>query len=430
MKNYLGNLIARHLNQAEVLQPRLASQFEPQSSVFQAETEAEAEEFQPQTGADHVAMPEAASPEVETSATEFPLAPNIAREPVQPPQTTETILDSSVSPPAPFVSQQANATAPASPGKSEHLISVLTPAAEAVDLNEPAIVLTGQREKTIEPAGSNTPSTQRAEVFASETPVAATEAGPLPVAPSSTPKTQRARTMDPVAVTVATEDVEERLPVEFDPPHSNSKHSARARSPRPSQIVTPSSTIDLQPQVSLSATGSAKKPAVPNSISRPTAHTVAAQKARRDTKTVTSQHKEAPAGIEQLSPLVLPPVVTHAPTAPELPASNAAEKQFRVSPAQPKQTSPETRPPHQTQRVPFFETRELSASQNQAPSVRQKFIEEDTAADVGPTVNVTIGRIEVRAATQIPEAQPQKQRREHQVLSLDEYLTQRSAGGR
>jgi hypothetical protein len=36
----------------------------------------------------------------------------------------------------------------------------------------------------------------------------------------------------------------------------------------------------------------------------------------------------------------------------------------------------------------------------------------------------------VRAATQVPEAQPQKQRREHQVLSLDEYLSQRSAGGR
>ena len=429
MKNYLGNLIARHLNQAEVLQPRLASQFEPQSSVLQAETEAE--EFQPQPGAEHVATPEAASPEVETSATEFPLVPNIdrpvTREAIQPPQT-ETVPDSSVAPPARFVSQQANATAPALPGQSEHLISVLRPAAEAVDLNEPAIVLTGQREKIIEQAGSNTPSTHRAEVFSSETPVVATEAGPLPVAPS--PKTQRARTMDPVAVTVATEDVEEHLPVEFDPPHSTSKHSARTRSPRPGQIMTPSSTIDLQPQVSMSAIGSAKEPAVPKSISRPTVHTVAAPEARRDTKTITSQDKEAPAGIEQLSPLVLPPVVTHAPTAPELPASDAAEKQFHVSPAQPKQTSPETPPPHQTQRVPFFETREMSASQNQAPRVRQKFNEEDTAADVGPTVNVTIGRIEVRAATQIPEAQPQKQRREHQVLSLEEYLSQRSAGGR
>jgi hypothetical protein len=50
--------------------------------------------------------------------------------------------------------------------------------------------------------------------------------------------------------------------------------------------------------------------------------------------------------------------------------------------------------------------------------------------EAGPTINVTIGRIEVRAATQASEARPQKQQREQQVLSLDEYLSQRSAGGR
>lgn len=454
MKNYLGNLIARHLNQAEVLQPRQASRFEPQSSVLGAEAEAETEMevFQPRIGADNVATPDAASPDLETAATEFPLVPDldgpVTRPAIQPPRTTETALDPSgtpsappasparPAPPTPPVGQQVDATVPPSPVKFQPSVSVLMPPAEApvraTELNEPEIVLTEQREKPIEQT-SNTPSTQIAEPFASKTPVEKTGADPMPAAPSSTRKTEPVRKMNPVAVTAGTEDVEERLPVEPDQPRSTRKHSARTRRPRASQILTPSSTIDLQPHVAEPATGTAKELAVANNISRPAVYNVAPAEVRRDTaEPVKSRHTEAPAVVEPLSPLVLPPEVTPLPAAPKLPTIDSAEKQtpIRVSRTPPAPTSLETRHPHQTQRAPFLETREVSASQNHPMNVRRKFPEEETAAEVGPTVNVTIGRIEVRAATQIPEAQPQKQRREHQVLSLDDYLNQRSAGGR
>ena len=48
-------------------------------------------------------------------------------------------------------------------------------------------------------------------------------------------------------------------------------------------------------------------------------------------------------------------------------------------------------------------------------------------ADAGPTINISIGRIEVRATTAPATAAP-KTRREH-VLSLEQYLRQRVGGG-
>ncbi len=45
-----------------------------------------------------------------------------------------------------------------------------------------------------------------------------------------------------------------------------------------------------------------------------------------------------------------------------------------------------------------------------------------------PTIQVTIGRIEVRA-TPPPTARPQTQRSAPSVMSLEEYLNQRAKGG-
>jgi hypothetical protein len=45
-----------------------------------------------------------------------------------------------------------------------------------------------------------------------------------------------------------------------------------------------------------------------------------------------------------------------------------------------------------------------------------------------PTIHVTIGRVEVRAATPAATA-PSAPRRQPAVLSLDEYLKQRGSGG-
>lgn len=419
MNNYLGNLIARHLNQAEVLQPRLASRFEPQSSVFEM-------------NADEVATSDAERSDFETR-----IDGPVSREPVQPSRSTETFLDLNVAQSAPL---SHPTSVPSLPVESEPSIRVPdAPPPDAperrVEPDEPAIVLTGERDKPIAQASSSAPSSERAEVFASEASVEEPEAGPVPV-PSSLPtKTQRARTTNQVAETIATETVEERVIVESDAPRSTTKASVRTRPPRPSLSRTPpSSPIDSKPQVAVLAAGSTKEPAVPNSLSRPTLHTVARPELRRETEQVKSQHTEAPAIAEHELPLISPPEVSVAPATPIVPAIDSAENQtsIQVSPAQPKQTTPAPRPPLQTQRAPFFETREIRAAQNQQNqprSVTQKFSEAEPA-EAGPTVNVTIGRIEVRAATQIPEAQPQKQRREHQVLSLDEYLSQRSAGGR
>lgn len=56
-----------------------------------------------------------------------------------------------------------------------------------------------------------------------------------------------------------------------------------------------------------------------------------------------------------------------------------------------------------------------------------------TGAEVPPSetiINVSIGRIEVRAATPPKAARPEKQRRAPQVMNLDDYLRQRSGGSR
>jgi len=82
------------------------------------------------------------------------------------------------------------------------------------------------------------------------------------------------------------------------------------------------------------------------------------------------------------------------------------------------------------QRVPSLETSVVRSPRNDPMSARMVSHDDIAPVETGPTINVTIGRIEVRAATQTSEARPQKQRREQQVLSLDEYLSQRSAGGR
>lgn len=55
-------------------------------------------------------------------------------------------------------------------------------------------------------------------------------------------------------------------------------------------------------------------------------------------------------------------------------------------------------------------------------------VREALAIPSGPTIHVTIGRVEVRAvATPVPTTRPHATR---QAMSLDEYLLQRNQGSR
>jgi len=446
MKNYLGNLLARHMNQVEVLQPRLASRFEPQSSVLQTDTEV----LQPPAGEGEVEKPNTPSPESETTATEFTVAPEIDRpvainrpvagQAVQPARTTETTpLHSSI---APLLIPQPNAIPPSQPPQLEPAVSVFTQPAEGPD--EPTIVLGEQREKPekpIEQANSNVHAVRHAEVFDSEPPVAETNAAPPPAAPPPaapqlTKKSQPAETVTQVALPHETEDVEdqlpvERFPVESVPARATKKHSARLVPASPTQMLTPSSTNNFQLQAPVPQTESAGAQAVPHTVSLPPVYSVAPPEVRRNAEPPKLDHTEAPADSKRLPPVVLP--ATKIPAHDVLrPSVNSAERahpiQSSVDPR--KRNSEETATPHPTQRASSLETVITTGPRTDLMSARRQFRDEALEVKAEPTVNVTIGRIEVRAATKIPEAQPQKERREHQVLSLDEYLSQRSAGGR
>jgi hypothetical protein len=56
---------------------------------------------------------------------------------------------------------------------------------------------------------------------------------------------------------------------------------------------------------------------------------------------------------------------------------------------------------------------------------------EEGASPVTPqTIQVTIGRIEVRATTSAPAKAERRERRGAQVMSIDDYLRQRTGGAR
>ena len=435
MNNYLGNLIARHLNRVEVLQPRVASRFEPQSSVLQAEPEVV------QPPADEMDVVKPSHAKSETTATESMFAPAsdgpVAGRAVQPAPTTETTpLEASGAPP---VIQQANATPPSQPAKSQPAVSVFTQPVEGpiepAQLSEPTIVLNEQREKREKPVeqANNVHSARRAEVFDSETPVPETYAVQPSAAPSLMKKSQPAKTLDQVVLPLPeAKDVEERSPVQSGPAHATKTQSPRVVAASPTQMLTPSLTNNVQVQAPIPQTENVREQAVQNTVTPPFVHSVARAEVRRNVDSLKLGHTEAPADSEPLPPVVLPAAVIPAREELRSVVVHSAEREnpTHASPDPRKRNSEETSSPHPTQRAPALETVVTGAPRTDAISARRQFRDEATSVKAEPTVNVTIGRIEVRAATKIPEAQPQKERREHQVLSLDEYLSQRSAGGR
>jgi len=74
----------------------------------------------------------------------------------------------------------------------------------------------------------------------------------------------------------------------------------------------------------------------------------------------------------------------------------------------------------------------LTSGQQEQESAHSGYRRRDTSTEsqsppAAPTIQVTIGRIEVRAA---PPPTPRSQRSRPQVMGLDEYLNQRAKGGR
>jgi len=402
MKNYLGNLIARHLNQAEVLQPRLASRFEPQTNTLQAEP------LQPD-----ISEGEAGGPDTEFSASEVTLAPQrdnaVERPPVQAKPTVTTFESVAPRP----VIQNTDATPLLQPQRLQPAISVSPPPVDAAPISAestaPAFVLHQPREQpTALPAPDPSPSAKEPQRTSAVAAVALTDDLTEDVLPASSPapvtkkNSQRVATTKPVVVT----------------------------KPAPLLAPSPSSRVDFQTQVPTTNAASSSVSHIQNKLSSlPVANSPHTEIQRR-LEPARRQNVEIPAASESSSPVVLPATVAPAAEPVKVSAVITSETESHISSKQSVGFSEEVRPPLQTERAPALETSVVSAQRNDQVNARRHFVDEVASVDNGPTVNVTIGRIEVRATAKPPEAQPQKQRREHQVLSLDEYLSQRSAGGR
>lgn len=96
----------------------------------------------------------------------------------------------------------------------------------------------------------------------------------------------------------------------------------------------------------------------------------------------------------------------------------------RRIPSEPIISPPAKRP--EPQPAPFF-VREA------APPAPPRIVPEELPSRVAsapPTVNVTIGRVEVKAVRDAPQAAPRADRPKSNVMNLEQYLERRAAGGR
>lgn len=84
-----------------------------------------------------------------------------------------------------------------------------------------------------------------------------------------------------------------------------------------------------------------------------------------------------------------------------------------------KYPTPEEIPPNQSQALikPAQVTPKISVIKQSQPTPEK--------TETTPTINVTIGRIEVRATTPATASKPAKPKQKPAVMSLDEYLRQR-----
>ena len=511
MKNYLGNLIARHMSQAEVLLPRHASRFEPQSSVLQSD------EFQGETAEMDVA--ETFGVESETVAqmsdavfvapvSQIPseIEHRVANPSLPLSHSPESVVESSGPVPVPAFAELTTPTSAVSddfgtliPSKissavvSDHHVESTVSGAASDDR-----VATANRVASVSRMASTTDQIAVHDYVAER---ALRESGPIaqPFTANETVTTDTpVITNEPLT---ATEPVITNQSVTANE-HEHVTEIERVTPPlrvaatKPNQPLTRRS-IETQRAISTPATETEREtvgPAVSGESLAPTTRPFASgTKDERFTSGVSysedgdisvglpkPQQPNPPVAIEQssrerssieqssrerslieqssrehstieqssrerssieqpsrelLSAVVVPERTENSPVVNAASESQAAPKHLESLPE-------EARLPQVAQRARQLETSIARPPVNDPRNVinpgNTRLMPHNglqfptgtdiTPAEASPTINVTIGRIEVRAATSEPR--PQKQRREQQVLSLDEYLNQRSAGGR
>jgi len=407
MKNYLGNLIARHVNQVEVLQPRLASRFEPQSGAFQANL--------PEPESSKVAVAAADSFEADSviAATEplivtGEIERRVESPPVQPSRLAETVFESSGPLPAisnPEIHHDA-ATPPAPPEKFQPPVTIMSPQIRdepmlTAESRAPTVVASEHGDKSTPLATNYPPHVDSDAAFDSETPSAGVSASQTSFAPSVAAEARPTKGTNQDALADSTA---ERTPRESGPASETVKPFQRAMPAKSNQPLVAATPVESQRPDSITRTETGRETAVPISESAFPTPSVSHLDSHRSSDPPKAPRPNVPAQVE-------------GPWRDSVPLNR------------PERFSEEVWP-HRTQRTPSLETSVVRAPRNDHMSARMASHDGIAPVETGPTINVTIGRIEVRAATQSSEARPQKQLREQQVLSLDEYLNQRSAGGR
>lgn len=463
MKNYLGNLIARHMSQAEVLLPRHASRFEPQSSVLQSD------EFQGETAVMDGAGTFGGEPDVVAPVS--PIPPEIEHRVANPSlplphSPAESVVESSGPVPVPTFAV----------ANDRHYALTLTPASsDRVASTNPVQIddLSGSESRSVSRADFAAPTASEAAIDSRWTKTTdqialhdhVAERTPRESGPSTQPFTPNEPLAANESFTINEQvtETEGVTPSRRAAPEKSIQpptlQSVETQSPvsKPTMETTKTAETGREPVARVTksepfATANKSEPFATTTKNEPFASGTTSE---RFTLTVPhsedgdisvglpkSQQPNPPVAIEHssrerswieqssrelLSAVVVPERTENSPLINAASESQAALKQ-------PESLPEEARLPQVAQRVRQLETSVARPPVNDPGNVinpgntRLTPHNDITPAETGPTINVTIGRIEVRAATSEPR--PQKQRREQQVLSLDEYLNQRSAGGR
>jgi hypothetical protein len=293
-------------------------------------------------------------------------------------------------------------------------------------LTTPTIVASDQRDKSTASVTTSARPVRSNEASDSETPSVAPTVFPTPSAGTVAAEPRSTKIIDQVAVA---DDTVERTLREPSPVRQPAKRSLRTVPAQSNQTLTPATPVELQPLAPTTKTETRREASAPGRESAPPSPSVSHLESHRSPDPPKRRQPNFPAEVDGSSRDLLPAAVIPTPEA-KSPVVISAVKEILVPSKRPERFPEEAPPPHLTERAPPLQTSVVRSPRIDPMSGRMESSRDIAPAETGPTINVTIGRIEVRAATQPSEARPQKHEREQRVLSLDEYLSQRSAGGR
>jgi hypothetical protein len=402
MINYLTNLIARNRNEVETVQPRLPSRFEPQTTALHLE----ASEF-------------GVSEETETAETFLP-----DLEVVHLPETAPVTLPSFREQPA--IEQDVETNSALLPFQ-EKIAPPKSAASESrgVDTRRVPPVEAAQDNQRISPFREDDGAVEDDSSFMADLSPAAKFSQP--------PALQVTKTDASEGLLVAQSGVEPSQKAESKSPKtpSNSKVEALQKNDETSQITR------LENQRPRNRTKPRKREDAGTAVER--SHVAHGNNAR-NTPTVgpivktakAKQHSDPAAGSEAYASRA--PSLNAPREKPELDAPSREtklEKQIKVDPL-----APLARPDGETLTAVSDVVRRQSPRAPQPRMIVPRSLERirpenlrlDEQVDTGPTINISIGRVEVRATTVASTAAAPKMRHEH-VLSLDQYLKERVSRG-